>query len=134
MHELAAAVRAVLDEPRNGMNEAIGHGLFRQFFYSDGARDLADRAGCYWLLDIIASEAAPVLRRLLDSPQGVGTVYLEMNVGADDKAVISLTVADDAPPAWAKTIEYTDFPHGAWVLFELGDFDGGIIAVLPSEH
>jgi hypothetical protein len=135
-HALVAAVHAVLDEPRNGMNTAFQHGMFRGFFYSDGARDLAEAAGAYWLLDIIATEAAPVLRRLLDSPDGVGTSYLEMTVADDDKALIALTVADDAPPAWSKTIDYTDFPHGQWVLFELGDFaEGqGIIAVLPSEH
>lgn len=136
-HDLAAAVHGVLDQSRNGMNEAFRHNMFRRFFYSDGARELAKIAGAYWLLDIIATEVAPVMRRLLDSPQGIGTTYLEMTVTPDDKAVLSLTTSDTGPAAWSKTIDYTDFPHGHWVLFELGDFGSdcqGIIAVLPSEH
>ena len=134
-HDLAAAVREVLDEPRNGMNEAFRHGMLKWFVYSDGARDLAEAAGAYWLLDIIATEVAAVMRRLITSPAGVGTTYLEMTVAENDSAVLRLTIADNAPPAWEKRITYTDFPHGHWVLFELGDFNGqGVIAILPSEH
>jgi len=135
-HDPAAAVREVLDEPRNGMNETYRHALFRGFFYSDGARELATVAGAYWLLDIVASEVAPVMRRLINSPDGVGTSYLEMTVTDDAKAVLALTIADDAPPAWSKTIPFTDFPQGRWVLFEVGPFGDaqGVIAILPSEH
>lgn len=133
--DLAAAVNAVLDQPRNGMNEALRHGMCRRFFFSDGAQELAEVAGCYWLLDILGTEVAPKLKQLMDSPQGVGTAYLEMTVAPDSAALLMLTVEDDAPPAWSKTIPYTDFPQGRWTLFELGAFDDlGIIAILPSEH
>lgn len=133
--ELAAAVQAVLDEPRNGMNEAFRHGMCRRFYYSDGAQELAEVAGCYWLLDIIGTEAAPKLLQLMNSPQGVGTAYIEMTVSRDSDALITLTVEDGAPPAWSKSIPFTDFPEGHWVLFEVGPFDdAGIIAILPSEH
>lgn len=132
----AIAVQAVLDESRNGLNEVYRHALVRRFNYSDGVRELAQVAGAYWLLDIIATEVVPVMQRLIRSPGGVGTSYIEMRVGDDAKAEITLTIADDAPPAWSRKVDFTDFPPGHWVLFEIGPSgdEEGIIAILPSEH
>lgn len=64
MKEEAVDVQSILDEPRNGTNEY--HKLsFLQgntFLCTDGIKELADAAECFWLIDAIFSHQ-PAIRR-----------------------------------------------------------------------
>ena len=135
-------IKAVLAESRNGMNQAIRYSpLFPRFIISDGVQELVEAAGCYWLLDILASELEPKLLEAINEGE-VATVLVHLRVSTDDKATITATYDDDAPPFWTRAIDYTDFPAGDWVLFEVGALDwdttteraNNIIAILLSEH
>lgn len=121
---------ALLDEPRNGCNEYIRHPLCRNFIYTDGVQEVASKAGAYWLLDIIGTEAVPAL--LAPREFRVGTGLIEVNVEMDE-AIISLTTSDWEPPLWKRKIVWTDFPEGKWV-FKLADQGGGVcVMCLLSE-
>lgn len=110
-------LQSLVSESRNGCNSYIRHPLARKLIYTDGIKEVADLCGAYWLLDIIGTEAAPALmKQYQDGYANVGLIEVRVN---DEGAVIALTLDDDAPDAWSRHIEYTDFPHGHWV-FKLG--------------
>lgn len=138
----ANAIRLLLGETRNGMNRAIRYNpLTPRFVISDGADLLAKVAGCYWLLDVLATELEPKLLPAINAGE-VSTVLVDMHVEANGSARISATHADDAPPFWSRLIECTDFPPGDWLLFEVGALEWdvqaerakNVIAILLSEH
>lgn len=125
-------VQAIFDEFRNGANSFIRHGLFRRLVYSDGVQDLADKAGCYWLLDIIGSEIVdPYLKDWSAGHAGMGVLRLKVT---GHRMVIALDVYDGEPPIYQREIEFTDFPEGDWMLYMNPDGEGGAILILPSEY
>lgn len=110
-------LKTLLDESRNGCNDYIRHPLARNFIYTDGVQEVAELCGAYWLLDIIGTEAAPALTKQFKLSYA-NSGLIEITAG-EKGAVISLTLSDEDPAVWSRTIEYTDFPHGHWV-FKLG--------------
>lgn len=131
---------AVLSESRNGMNEAFRLTMFGPIVFSDGAKEALDAAGAYWLADILATEVAPKLKN--DINIGKASTVLVGVVVKNRKADIKVTDSDDGPVWFSKKIDYTDFPEGDWMLFEMGAFDwdgpnnqtNKVIAALISEH
>ena len=135
-------IKAVLAESRNGMNQAIRYSpLFPRFIISDGVQELVEAAGCYWLLDILASELEPKLLEAINEGEVQG-VIVEIKVALDASCVLVATHDDAGLPFWQRSIDYTDFPAGDWTLFEIGALDwdttteqaNNIIAILLSEH
>lgn len=122
-----AKFKAAYTESRNGASHFVRHPLVRQFQYSDGVQECAE-AGCYWLLDIVATECLMPLRKS-GEPMGI----VRLTVGEDSTASIDLTVADDAPPIWHKRIPWTDMPPGEYV-FELADEGDRFAFILITEH
>lgn len=120
------AFKKAYTESRNGTDNYYRHSLVRNFVYTDGVRDCA-QAGCYWLIDILATETLKIVRAEA-GVLGIVTVTV-----ADSKADIDLKFADDAPPAWTRHVEFTDLPDGEW-LFGL-QYDGErAVLYLLSEH
>jgi hypothetical protein len=119
--------REVYRASRNGANDFFFNPLYRQMAYSDGVRDLAE-TGCYWLLDIIGTECVEVLRECPEPSMCIVTAVVN-----DGKAKLSLTDADDQPPLWERSIEYTDMPDGTWNLY-LADEGERFTLILPSEY
>jgi hypothetical protein len=114
------------NESRNGCNFFVRHALARNFQYTDGVEEYAE-AGCYWLLDIAATELPAVMRAKREV-----MAMLEVKVKGG-KAKLALTAHDNELPIWSRRIDYTDMPDGNWV-FELGD-DGKMVSmILISEH
>lgn len=107
---------AAYNETRNGANEMYRHPLVRNFTYSDGVKECAE-AGMYWLLDVVATEA---LKPMAQTEYFQGVVALKV-VGS--RAIVELTVEDDAPPIWAKPIEHTDAPEGEWKFLLANDIN-----------
>lgn len=122
-----AKFKAAYEESRNGANHFVRHPLVRGFLYSDGVEQIAE-AGCYWLLDIIATECPHSLRRA-----GEVNAMVRVTVGKDHQALIDMTVAGDARPVWTRHINVTDMPPGQW-LFELADEGHGCVLILLTEH
>lgn len=135
------AIQEVLQEPRNGANKAIRYSLlFRRFFITDGAQQLAEAAGCYWLLDILASELEPLLLKAINTGE-VATVHVYLHKVEGCQAAMLRAVHGDGE-LWVKAVKSTDFPAGDWHLFEVGTLEWdmqaqralSVIATLPSEH
>jgi hypothetical protein len=138
----ADTIRRLLAESRNGMNCAIRYNpMTPRFIISDGVELLAKTAGCYWLLDILATELEPKLLTTINEGE-VTTALVTLYVYEDRSAKVIATTADDVPPFWTKDVASTDFPAGQWLLFELGAFEWdwaaqrakNVIAILLSEH
>lgn len=124
------AFKDAYQQSRNGCNYFLGHMLARtmgfKFHYSDGVEQCAD-AGCYWLLDILATECPAVMRKAQET-----NCFVNVTV-ADSKADIVLSAHDDVPPLWTRYVPWTDLPTGMWV-FELVDEGDRFALILLSEH
>jgi hypothetical protein len=131
-----AIVQTIFDESRNGCNEYIRHPLTPKLIYTDGAKEIAEAAGAYWLLDIIGTEATPALLKHFDNGGSASAGFVIHVTGSS--AVLHLTVGDDQM-LWSRSIEFTSFPEGRWE-FELavdGMLDPGklvTVLLLPTEH
>lgn len=125
-------ISAIFDESRNGANQFFRHPLNRRFIYSDGVHEVAEKAGAYWLLNILAIEFASVYGKAwVKGECGLGVVYLDVN--DSNEATITLSLDDDHPPAYTRHVDYTDFPQGRWT-FYINAEEGGLICILPAEY
>ena len=96
------------------------HGINRSMLLTDGVRYFAETAGCWWFLDIVATEVMrfhqlkPFLVVVLDVCDGVADIHVEDGNGAS---------------LWHRHIHFTDAPGGLW-RFYLADS----VMLLPSEY
>lgn len=98
---------------RNGANEFI---KYLGLIVSDGVVDCAD-AGCWWLVDIIATEC-----------RGLENLLVIKAVAANGKADLTGIGSGDKI-RWSRHIDFTDMPDGEW-LFYLQDN----VLILPTEY
>lgn len=120
---------SVYNESRNGANGFFRHPLCSNFAYSDGVQECAE-AGCYWLLDILATELPRVMR---GARENLVTVTVTVKKG---KAKITASGSGDVLLPWKKSISWTDLPEGKWV-FLLADEQAGSTPfkiILVSEY
>jgi hypothetical protein len=100
--------------------------LFRNVLLTDGAKHLADAAGAYWLMDVIASH--------LPSVQGEFAVAI---LSVDKKARFALCGDLDGEKMIdvfaTQEIPYTDFPLPSAKLWVQSDGENWVI-MLPSEY
>jgi hypothetical protein len=108
------------------------HGLVRNVAYTDGAKYLADHAGAYWLLDIIAIAQ-------VHTP-GVADEYFQawrLTVNEDTSATVVCTDGNDKK-LYRQAILFTDFPLPDITLYCCRDgvLGQGIdwVIFLPSEY
>lgn len=108
--------KRVYNESRNGCNSFIRHPLARNFAYSDGVQELAE-TGCYWLLDILATEL-PLKMRKASAASAMVNTHVK-----DGKAVITAEFID-GEVAWTKRITCTDLPDGDWKMYVADEMEG----------
>jgi uncharacterized protein DUF6876 len=75
---------------------------FTGLLYTDGVHYLAEKAGAYWLIDLVASYQP----RLHDVPFQVW----ELRVNDDHSALVTMREDDGLPFKVRQEIAYTDFP------------------------
>lgn len=103
-----------------GTEQWYRHGLNRHMLYTDGVKHFAERAGCYWFLDIVATELFRLQRQ---NPFLV--IALEVGDGTAD-----IVVDDgDGRAIYRRHIEYTDAPVGTWRFYLIDN-----VLLLPSEY
>ena len=110
------------NELKNLMNEYSGgsdgrtrHMFNRRFIMTQGVMAVSEAAGAFWLLDIIATEVAPICMAAWKNEQEY-MHFLRMSV-ANDKAFIWLERDEGEPHLWERQIGYTDFPAGEWTFY-----------------
>ncbi len=106
-----------------GSERLFRHTFVKAFLYTEGIQFLAEKAGAYWLLDLVAFNQHKM--RGEEFQHWVITVK-------NGKAVIKV---DDGNgnPLWKKNIAYTDFPLGEFSFYVC--YNGqGVTAMLKSEY
>lgn len=90
--------------------------------YTDGIKWVADTAGAYWLIDLIASHQgnASLKREWFQ--------LWEMTV-TGRSAVVTCRHDTGTPPLVTQRIGYTDFPEGTWKFYLI---DG--VLMVPREY
>lgn len=96
------------------------HTLNRHMLVTDGVKYFAETAGCWWFLDIVATEVF-----CLQATHPFLVIDLDVN---DAKAVIRVTDGNDVV-LFKRHIHFTDAPAGNW-RFYLTDY----VMLLPSEY
>lgn len=127
-----ADLRAVMRSFQGGSEGRFTHPFNPRFIYTEGVRAVAQRAGAYWLLDIVATE---VFERVDKNNQhAILKLYVNGSTG-----LLELSFSDEEKQPWQKFIPGTDFPEGTWV-FEVAPngFDAfpvrPIVMSLIEEH
>jgi hypothetical protein len=120
------AFNAAFNESRNGANAFYSHWYDPRFEYSDGVKDCAE-AGCYWLIDMLATELPAVMIET-GATQGIVSLIVK-----DNKGHVELTLEDDAPPVWKHELAYTDMPDGKFD-FMLANESVRFALILITEH
>jgi hypothetical protein len=101
--------------------------LFRKAVLTDGAKYLADKAGAYWLMDVIASHQVLLLK---NKEHWFQVWHIE--VGDNNNAVITCDDGNGNVLA-RQEIEYTNFPIKSYELYAI--FDGNnLVILLKSEY
>jgi hypothetical protein len=96
------------------------HRLNPLMTHTDGIKFFADKAECYWLLDIIVTEFFPLL---VNEPFLVIAVYVE-------NAKCRIVVTDgNYIEIKSKYIDFTDLPEGKWTFYLTDN-----VLLLPSEY
>jgi hypothetical protein len=91
------------------------------FHYTDGIKYLAERAGAYWLLDLIGSYQYKC--------KNVGFQIWRLDVDNDKRGVVTMREDDGLPDLVTQRIPYTDFPIGKLELYYIDD-----VLLLKTEY
>lgn len=118
--------KQVYSESRNGTDGFTRHPLSRGFIYSNGVEECAE-TGCYWLLDIMATELPGWFQKRTEH-----TCLVVVRVDAKGAATISFEFQDGVS-AYTKPINWTDMPQGVWN-FYVSREDGHLCCILVSEY
>lgn len=105
-----------------GSDEVYRHGFFNML-YTQGVQYLAEKAKCYWLLDVIASQQFKL--KINREPFQVWT----LTVNQSKEAVLTCVRDTGAKPLATQRIGYTDFPLPEIKLYLC---DGTLM--LPNEY
>ena len=93
---------------------------FNGLLYTDGIQHLAERAGSYWLIDLVGSYQ-PRLR--------AGFQVWRLKVKEDKSALVTMIEDDGEPVRVSQELPFTDFPLKE---FEFFCIDG--VMLLKSEY
>ena len=104
-----------------GTEEWYRHSINRSVTYTEGVQYFAEKAGCYWLLDILATQ--PEILKQAEE-------FANIKFTAHEDLTGNLRVSDgNGNEVYHKKIGYTDCPTGTWEFF----FYNNVI-MLPSEY
>lgn len=136
----AQTLQETISRYAGGSDTRYRHTFNRRFIYSAGVQAVAELAGAYWLVDMIALQMAPVYAKAwLAGKAGLGIVKVKVPPkGSEEQATVSLSLQDDEPAAITEKLSFTTFPEGEWT-FYLGTDDQGnedyiTNMYLPVEH
>jgi hypothetical protein len=115
--------------------ERYRHPFNRKVIYTPGVQHLAERAGAYWLIDLIASYfGSEVMKQAIADDERLAWMqFWRLDVDESGGAVASCRADADVQPAITQVVPFTDFPLDQveiWV-----GYDGQHWTLyLPSEH
>jgi hypothetical protein len=111
-----------------GTDNYYRHWLMKRLIYTDGIKYLAERAGAYWLIDLIASHQ-PAIRKC-ERPEFQSWKLVRNESGNGCK----ITCDDgDGLIMAEQDVEYTDFPLREFGCFCIDDGER-LVLCLTSEY
>ena len=105
-----------------GSEKIYRHSLNRHVLYTEGVQFFAEKAGCYWFLDILATE--PAIQQCMRDNGAI--IWFKVKGG---KAMIYCRTDSGEPSCFTRKIDLTDAPEGEWKFY----FFNSVI-MLPSEY
>ena len=90
--------------------------------FTDGIKFMADRAGAYWLIDVVFSHQLKAKVRA--EPFQIWELKVK-----DGKGVVTMRRDSDCKPIVTQRLEYTDFPMAEVKMYFEND-----VLLLPSER
>lgn len=126
---MATTTKPTSQELQNSLSQFSGTEDYHRFsilsklVITDGVKYLADKAGAYWFLDVIASYRRP-------EPFQIWELTVTREEGTNhNKALVTMKEDSKSPVLITQEIEYTDFPLGSYTVWAI---DGVIL--LPNEY
>ena len=98
-----------------GSDGRYRHWACKRFIYTEGVKAAADKAGFHWLIDIIATEIAPICFKLWDTKED-GRTFLQID-SKGSKADITVDDGNGGVPVFTRHIDFTTMPEGKWVFY-----------------
>ncbi|MEP3480185.1 MAG: DUF6876 family protein [Fuerstiella sp.] len=111
------------------------HSFYPQLVYTPGIQYLAETAGAYWLIDVIASHLnSSAFQRVVQQDRRILDLHFwNLTVSDDSSGLVTARVDSGEEASIKQRIPFTDFPLKSidlWVAF-----DGRSLTLyLPSEH
>lgn len=138
-------LQQAIDTWFGGSDGRYRHMLNPSLIYSDGMKDVAEKAGAFWLIDIVATELEPICRqRFKDDGESFHLLLVKVKNGKANLylAADAHDTYDGVEPLgllWTRYIDYTDLPDGDWTFYLSADrmvVPGRTVFVLylPSEY
>lgn len=100
------------------------HRYSRKLVLTDGARYLAERAGCFWLVSIVDS--------ILPQVRNESFLSVRMIKNPNASAIVEITDGNEKP-IFRQAIEFTDFPMNEIQLF-VQESDQFWVMMLTTEY
>jgi len=117
-----------------GSLKRFRYGFMKSFLFTEGVQDLAEQAGAYWLIDLVAShQVVPKVKR---EPFQLWSLR-KLPEGAKNAAVAECRRDSGEKAICKQLIPYTDFPFPSGDVFEWYVCDneiGGKTMLLKSEY
>lgn len=106
--------------------------LFRKHLLTDGVKYLCDKAGSYWILDIICSHHSKCMK----DPKGMlrSMQFWTLTKNKKGSGAKIICERDTGDVAITQKIPYTDFPLDEIKLYVQPMGDGNFVIMLPSEY
>ena len=134
--------KLTMEELKGYLSEFIGttqyYSHFTGLLYTDGVKAMAEKAGAYWLIDVVASWQPHKIdhqgmygfhKQVRDMDWQLWT----LTVNPDKTAEVTMREDTDKPVIVRQKLEYTDFPVGEFKLYVEGP-PNKLVLLLPSEH
>jgi hypothetical protein len=134
----AIKLQNIISGYSGGSDGRYRHAFNPRFIYTEGVSAVAEAAGAFWLLDIVATEVAPISLKLRETARETHT-FLHVDVEKDAARLYLDDGNEGGKVLWERLVEFTDFPAGKWTFYLCMD---GIIQhpqevlvmLLPSEY
>ena len=98
--------------------------ISRRHMLTDGTKYLAERAGCFWMMDTIASHLSEI---------GTADWFVLVRVMVSDGAALMIYENGNGQEHARQEIPYTDLPLRSVTLYACWDSENWVI-MLPTEY
>ena len=102
---------------------------------TDGVVYLAEEAGAWWLLDLIASYQPQIRKAATEDPRLRDMQFWKLELDGLGGCTIHCEADRDEPPVVSQAIEWTTFPLQSLALYAQTSYEpNGIVVMLPGEY